>query len=123
MMVIQVMTVDARISQRYSNGRETTLRRKMGPGWTELSELRGLVLDVGALPPGPEDAAAAAADCCVPPPRVDVTEVLLAERTLPSRALDGLLEKYNLRVLQHSRNDNLYSPYNGSKREKEKKKP
>jgi len=93
MMVMHVMTVEARINQRYSNGRETTFRRKIGPGWTELSELRGLDRDAGALAPCP---AAGAEDAGRAPPRVEVTDVLLTERTLPSRAFADLLEKYNL---------------------------
>jgi len=95
MMVMHVMTVVARISQRYSNGRDTTCRRKIGPGWTELSELRGLPLDAGPFAPG------AGTDDKVAgwtPPRVDDSDVRLVERTLPSRTFDGLLEKYNLRT-------------------------
>jgi len=84
MMVMHVMTVDARINQRYSNGRDTTWRRKIGPGCTELSELRGLVLDAGPLVACPGTADVAATGCT--PPRVDDSEVRL-ERTLPSRTL------------------------------------
>jgi len=62
-----------------------------------LSELRGLVREAWALP-APCPAPPELAGWVPPPPRVDVTDVRLTERTLPSRALAGRLEKYNLRT-------------------------
>ena len=82
----------------------------MGPGWTELSELRGLFLDAGQLGP------CAAADdehAGWAPPRVDDSDVRLLERTLPSRTLAGLLEKYNLHTAhtEHYREPDVRGTY------------